>query len=135
MSLLEEDTIKKKQENKNNKLVLKSRFKISRNKKYKLEVIWDNLINTHEKKSQLPGLYYLISWKSYTKAKSIWEYVLAVMYLEKMISTFYKDYPNKPITISLLTDSTPLMAKLSVSLGKKWKQGCFVKNIKKQVKN
>ena len=36
------------------------------------------------------------------------------MYLQKMISTFHKDHPEKPTATSLSLDSTPPMAKSSV---------------------
>ena len=33
-------------------------------KEYKMEAIWDNAVDTKELESHLPGLYYLIVWKS-----------------------------------------------------------------------
>ena len=36
------------------------------------------------------------------------------MQLWKMVSTFYKDYPEKPIATSVLLDSAPPMAKLNI---------------------
>ncbi len=37
------------------------------------------------------------------------------MHLRKLINTFYKKYPEKPIVISLPLDSAPLMARPTVS--------------------
>ena len=63
----------------------------------------------------LPGLYYLISWKGYPKKESIWEPVLAVQYLRKLLSAFHKDNPDKPTAISLPTNTAFLMAWLLVT--------------------
>ena len=59
----------------------------------------------------MPGLYYLISKKCYEKEERIWKLALAVIYLYKMISTFYKDHSDKPITILLSINSTPPILK------------------------
>lgn len=48
-------------------LELKLEFNIKNNKKYKLEVIIDNAIYAEVVKSHLLGLYYLVSWKNYSK--------------------------------------------------------------------
>lgn len=44
---------------------------------------------------QLPGLYYLVSWKGYSAAKDIWKPVSAVMHCYMIIYTFHNDYPEK----------------------------------------
>lgn len=38
-------------------------------KRYKVEVIWDNIINIRESKSYLPDFYNMILWKSNFKEK------------------------------------------------------------------
>ena len=45
------------------------------------------------------------------------------MHLRKMVSTFYKDYPEKPIATSALLDFALPMAKPTVQLPIKQKQG------------
>lgn len=61
---------------------------------------------------QLLELYNLIICKSYSKAKKTWQPILIVIYICKMINTFYKDYLEKPITISWLINSIPPVANL-----------------------
>lgn len=39
------------------------------NKVYKIEPIYNSKVYTKEAASELSGLYYLVSWKSYTKLK------------------------------------------------------------------
>lgn len=50
-----------------------------------------------------------ISWK-----KNIQKLVLAILYLYKLISTFYKKHPKKTIAIFLLIDSILLMTRFLV---------------------
>ena len=41
------------------------------NKKYKVEAIWDSAFYTRKSESgQLPGFYYLVSWKGYQEKKN-----------------------------------------------------------------
>ena len=89
-------------------------FEPSDGKEYKVEVIWDNSVYDKEADRHLPGLYYLVTWKCYPKEENTWESFSAVMYLRKMVSTFYKDYPEKPTAISVLLDSAPPMAKPTI---------------------
>ncbi len=70
----------------------------------------------------MPGLYYLVLWKSYLEEENTWEYLSVVIYLQKLISTFYKKHPKKPIATFLLLDFALPMARPSVS--KKPKQKC-----------
>ena len=44
------------------------------------------------------------------------------MHLQKMVSTFYKDYPEKPTVTSAPLDSVLLMARPTVKLTKPLKQ-------------
>ena len=56
------------------------------------------------------------------------------MYFWKMVSTFHKNYPEKPTAISALLDSAPPIAKLTIQLPTKRKRkqsiGCGKKRIK-----
>ncbi len=49
----------------------KKKFEARDNKKYKVELILDGAVYSKEVESQMPGLYYLVSWKSYLKEKNI----------------------------------------------------------------
>ena len=83
----------------------------------------------------MPGLYYLISWKSYLKEKNIWEPSLAVIHLQKLINNFYKECPEKPIVTSLPLDSVLLIARFLVPKEPKQKHSCLSKEAKKRGKN
>ena len=90
------------------------KFDISDNKEYKVEAIKDSAIYAKKAEEYLIGLYYLVFWKSYLEEKNTWELSSTIMHLQKMISTFYKDYPEKLITIFLSFNSTPSIATPSV---------------------
>ncbi len=82
---------------------------------YEVEAICDSEVYTKESdSSQLPGLYYLVSWKDYSKEENTWEPTLAVLHLRKLISTFHHDYLEKPTVTSPPIDSTPPMARPTV---------------------
>ena len=70
MLLLEQDIIKKGQVHKLTKLKSKQEIDIRDDKEYKVKAICDSKIYVKETAGQLFRLYYLISWKSYTKEKS-----------------------------------------------------------------
>ena len=90
-------------------------------KEYKVEAIRDSAVYVKEADEHLPGLYYLIAWKSNLEEENIWESSLAVMYLRKMVSTFHKHYPEKPTVTSAPLDSGPPMARLIIQLSTKQK--------------
>ena len=57
-------------------------FEAGDNKEYEVDGIWDNAVYAKESTTgQLPGLYYLVSWKSYPEEENIWEPSLAIQYL------------------------------------------------------
>lgn len=86
-------------------------------KKYKVEAIWDNTIYANKLESgYLPGLYYLIVWKSYPKEENTWKPLFAVHQLKKLISSFYKNYLEKPTATSSPINSALPMARLTVKL-------------------
>ena len=117
VSLLEQDTTRK---GRMNKLIpeLEPEFDAGDNKEYKVEAIIDSAVYVKKAERHLPGLYYLVSWKSYLEEKSTWKPFSAIMHLQKMICTFHKDYPEKPMATSLSLDSALPMAKPSVKLVK-----------------
>ncbi len=82
-------------------------------KKYEVEVICNSVVYVKELDSShyLPGLYYLISWKSYPEEENTWEPTSAVLHLCKLISTFHHDHPEKPTAISPPIDSALSIAR------------------------
>ena len=113
VSLLEQDITKK---GRMNEIFpkLEPEFNAGNNKEYKVEAIIDSVVYVKEAKKHLPSLYYSIFWKSYPEEQSTWKPSFAVMHLWKIISTFHKDHPEKPIAISPPFNSAPPMAKPSV---------------------
>ena len=81
------------------------------NKEYEIEAIQDSAVYTKEGDRHLPGLYYLVAWKSYLEEKNTWEPSSAIMHLRKMVSIFHKDHPKKLTTTSVPLDSASPMAK------------------------
>lgn len=112
MLLLEQDNIRKEQVDKTT-----SRLKFENDgngKEYKVKAICSSIVYAKESKSYLPDLYYLVSWKGHPEEENIWEPVLAIFYLQKLVITFYKEYLKKTIMTSLLIDSALPMAKPTV---------------------
>ena len=90
-------------------------FETGNSKEYEIEAIWNSAVYIIELEwGHLPGLYYLVAWKSYPEEEKTWDPVLAVQYLKKLISLFYKDHLEKPTVIFLLVNSTPPMARPTV---------------------
>ena len=58
--------------------VTKLDFEVGNSKEYKVKAIWDSAIYAKESEGHVPGLYYLVAWKSYSKKKNIWEPISAV---------------------------------------------------------
>ena len=53
------------------KRVTKLEFKAGNSKEYEVETIWDSAVYARNPESgQLPGLYYLIAWKGYSKEEN-----------------------------------------------------------------
>lgn len=82
---------------------------------YKVEVIWNSVVYAKESKSDhLSRFYYLVLWKSYSKKKNTWKLVLAMQYLKRLISLFYKNYPNKLTAIFSAINTASTMARSTI---------------------
>ena len=103
--------------------------------KYKVEIIWESAIYANVFESgHLPGLDYLVIWKNYSEEKNIWKLLSIVQYLKKLISSFYKDYLERPTATSPPINSTPLIARPTVKPTTKRKQGGPAKGASKEAK-
>ena len=67
VSLLEQDTTKKGQVNDTQ---LNFKFEAGNNKEYEVDGIRDSAVYARESAGQLPGLYYLVSWKGYPEEEN-----------------------------------------------------------------
>ena len=82
------------------------KFEVGDNgEEYKVEAIWDSVVYARKSEGHLPGLYYLVAWICYPEKENTWEPALVVQHLWKLISTFNKDHPKKPIATSLPIDT------------------------------
>ena len=66
------------------------KFEPGNDKKIEVEAIQDSAVYVKEADRYLPGLYYLIVWKSYSEEENTWEPFLAAMHLKKMVKPFTK---------------------------------------------
>ena len=97
MSLLEQDTTRKGRVHEAEELDAGDD-----SGEYEVEAIRDSAVYARESESgHLPGLYYLVSWKGYPEEENTWEPASAVKHLRKLISSFHKDHPDKPMATSL----------------------------------
>ena len=110
------------------------KFEVGNNKEYEVEAIHNNAIYAKEADGYLLGLYYLVIQKDYPKKENTWKPFSAVIYLQKMVSIFHKNYPEKPTATLVPLDFAPPMAKPIVKLPAKQKQRRLAKNITKRVK-
>ena len=93
MSLLEQDTTRKGRVDDENMAKLDAD---DNSREYKVEIIWNNAFYARKSESgNLPGLYYLVSWKGYLEEKKTWKPASAVQHLGKLLSSFYKDHSNR----------------------------------------
>ena len=49
---------------------MKLEFEASDSKEYKVEVIQDSAVYANKAKGHLPGLYYMVAWKRYSKEEN-----------------------------------------------------------------
>ena len=88
-------------------------FKDGNNKEYELDGIWDSTVYARKSAEQLPGLYYLVSWKSYPEEENTWEPALVIQHLRKLVTAYHKDNLEKPIAISTPINMASPIARLS----------------------
>ncbi len=81
------------------------------NKEYEIKAIMDSAVYGQQANDQMLGFYYLVLWKGYPEEENTWEPSSAVIHLQKLINTFHKEHPEKPIATSLFLDSAPQIAR------------------------
>ncbi len=109
------------------------KFETGGNKEYEVKAIINSAVYSQQaNNNQISGFYYLVLWKGYPKEENTWEPSLAVIHLRKLISTFYKEHPEKPTVTSLLLDFAPPMARLMIPKEPKQKHGYLSKRANKQ---
>ena len=112
MSLLEQDTTRKRQVEDN---VMQLEFEVGDDPEYKVKAIRNSAVYARKLEAEhLLGLYYLISWKSYSKEENTWEPALAVQHFWKLVMTLHAGYLDKPSVISSLVNAVPPMAKPTI---------------------
>ncbi len=116
VSLLEQDITRKGQVDNKTLLELEKEleFEAGGNKEYEVKPIIDSAVYGQQANDQMPNLYYLILWKGYPEEENTWEPSSAVIHLWKLISTFHKEHPEKPIATSPPLNSAPPMAKPTI---------------------
>ena len=137
VSLLEYNTTRKKRVSKG---VPKLDDSNKDSEEYEVEAICNSAVYANKSESgHLPGFYYLVAWKDFFEEKNTWEPLLAIQHPKKLISSFHKDHPKKPIATFLPINSALPMAKPTVKpLAKaitKQKRGQPANSASKQVKN
>ena len=93
-------------------------FQDDGDEEYEVEAIRDSAVYAKESESgHLPGLYYLVSWKGYPEEENTWEPASAVKHLRRLLSTFHKEYPEKPTATSPPVDIALPTARPTVKPG------------------
>ena len=112
------------------------KFEPGDDKEYEVEAIQNSVVYAKEADGYLLGLYYLVTWKGYPEEENTWKPSLTVMHFRKMVSTFYRDHLEKLTATSVLLDSAPPMARLTVKSTDllKQKQGRLIGVAKKCIK-
>ncbi len=123
MSLLEQDTTRKRRVNKELPEPEREFEAGDNNKEYEVEAIIDSAVYGKEANNQMPSLYYLVLWKDYPEEESTWEPSATVMHLRKLINTFYKEHSEKPIATSPPLAFAPPIARPTVPKEPKRKCG------------
>ena len=88
-------------------------FATGNNKEYEVDGIQDSAVYARESIGQLPGLYYLVLWKSYPEEKNTWEPASAIQHLWRLVITYHKDNPKKPTATSAPVNIALPMARSS----------------------
>ena len=92
-------------------------------KEYKVEAIQNRTV--YAKKSEgghLPGIYYLVSWKSYPEEENTWESASVVYHLGRLVSIYHEEHLEKSTTRSPQVNSVPPMTRPTVKLTNKRKR-------------
>ena len=110
-------------------------FETGDNKEYEVKAIIDSVVYGQQANNQMPGLYYFILWEGYPEEENTWEPSSAVIHLRKLISTFHKEHPEKPIATSPPLDSALSMARPTVPKELKQKHGHPSKKANKRGRN
>lgn len=79
------------------------------NKEYKVMTICDILVYNVKLKDYLPSIYYLVLWKSYLEEENIRQPASVIQHFQRLVTTFYKNYSEKPTATSPQIDSAPPM--------------------------
>ena len=131
---MEQNTTRKERVDKN-----VTEFKAGNSKMCEIEAIWNSIVYVNKVEGYLLGLYYLLAWKKYSGKRNTEEPSSVVQYLKKMINSFYKKHPEKPIATSLLINSTLPIARPTVKPTRpsstKEKQGQLANYASKQGRN
>ncbi len=136
VSLLEQDTTRKGRVDNKALPEPEKEFEARGDKDYEVEAIINSTVYGQQANSnQMPGLYYLVSWKGYLEEKNTWKPLSIVIHLRKLISTCHKKHPEKPTAISLPLDSAPLMARPTIPKEPKQKRGRPSKGANKRGRN
>ena len=89
-------------------------FEAGDDKEYKVDGIRDSAVYAKESATgQLPGLYYLVTWKGYPEKENTWEPTSAIQHLQRLITAYHKNNPEKPTAISDFVNTAPPMARPS----------------------
>ena len=110
VSLLEQDTTKK---GRVNDTQLDFEFEAGDDKEYEVDGIRDSAVYARESARQLPGLYYLVLWKSYPEEENTWEPTLTIQHLWRFVTAYYKDNLEKPTATSAPVDTASPMTRSS----------------------
>ena len=133
VSLLEQDTTNKGRMDKIDENATGLDAGDNDSREYEVEAIRDSAVYARESESgHLSGLYYLVSSKGYPEEENTWEPASAIQHLRKLISSFHKDYFDKPTATSSAIDTAPPMARPTEPL--KRKRGQPTRRAKKRTK-
>ena len=86
-------------------------------REYKVEAIRDSAVYARKSESgHLPRPYFFVSWKVYLEEENTSKPASAVQHLRKLISSFYKDHPDKLTATSPVINITLPIARPTVNL-------------------
>ena len=111
MLLLKKNITKKERVDKK---VTKLEFEAGKKKDYEMKTIRDSVVYVNKPGGYLPGLCNLVIWKKYLKEENTWKPLYAVQHLKKLINSFYKTNPEKPIAIFLPINFIPPMVRPTI---------------------